>query len=174
VVLSAGTLMLALSSLSRNSRYVGAFWIGIWFISGSVAGLLSGLHLESARREAMASAMRQPLPPVARLTPEQREELQRAQNAWQEKYADAIRNDWRPVLSYTANLSRLESMFLDTSGVIRPLLSVFARRGGADVAVAAVAGPQYPWYWSAGVLAGLFGLSLWILKSRVKSLDRLR
>ena len=23
--------------------------------------------------------------------------------------------------------------------------------------------PQYPWYWSAGVLAGLFGLSAWIL-----------
>ena len=34
--------------------------------------------------------------------------------------------------------------------------------------------PQYPWIWSAGVLAGLLGLSLWILSTRVKSLDRLR
>ena len=35
-------------------------------------------------------------------------------------------------------------------------------------------GPVYPWYWSAGVLAGLFGISVWILSLRVKSLDRLR
>ena len=34
--------------------------------------------------------------------------------------------------------------------------------------------PQYPWTWSAGVLAGLLGLSLCILSTRVKSLDRLR
>ncbi len=31
-----------------------------------------------------------------------------------------------------------------------------------------------PWYWSAAVLAGIFGLSLCILTSRVKSLDRLK
>ena len=35
-------------------------------------------------------------------------------------------------------------------------------------------GPQYPWYWSAGVLAGLFGLSACILNFRVRSLDRLK
>jgi len=34
--------------------------------------------------------------------------------------------------------------------------------------------PQYPWTWSAAVLAGLWGLSLCILSTRVKSLDRLR
>ena len=33
---------------------------------------------------------------------------------------------------------------------------------------------QYPWYWSAAVLIGLFGISAWILNSRVKSLDRLK
>src|SRR5262249_40811406 len=60
VVLSAGTLMLALSSLSRNSRYVGAFWIGIWLISASVAGILSTFHTESARREAFANAFSRP------------------------------------------------------------------------------------------------------------------
>jgi ABC-2 type transport system permease protein len=42
VVVSAGTLMLALSSLSRNSRYVGAMWFGLWFISNGVAGVLVG------------------------------------------------------------------------------------------------------------------------------------
>jgi len=34
--------------------------------------------------------------------------------------------------------------------------------------------PQFPWTWSAAVLAALFGLSLCILSTRVKSLDRLR
>ncbi len=37
VCVSAGTLMLAISSLSRNSRMVGAFWVGLWVI-GPVAG----------------------------------------------------------------------------------------------------------------------------------------
>jgi hypothetical protein len=35
-------------------------------------------------------------------------------------------------------------------------------------------GPQYPWYWSAAVLAALFALSVWILKRSIKSLDRLK
>jgi hypothetical protein len=34
--------------------------------------------------------------------------------------------------------------------------------------------PQYPWWWSACVLAGLLGISTWTLTRRVKSLDRLR
>jgi hypothetical protein len=34
--------------------------------------------------------------------------------------------------------------------------------------------PQYPWIWSAGVLAGLLGLSVWTLSTRIKSLDRLK
>ena len=33
---------------------------------------------------------------------------------------------------------------------------------------------NYPWSWSAYVLLGLLGLSLCILTTRVKSLDRLR
>src|SRR5262245_11077344 len=179
VVLSAGTLMLALSSLSRNSRYVGAFWIGIWFVSGSVAGILSAFHVESIRREAFAAAMQdQPRfdrpPPGQRPTREYIDAMNKARDASLQHYADAIRDDWRPVLSYTANLMRLESWLMDTSGALGPLFGVFTRGGNADVAVAAVAGPQYPWYWSAGVLAGIFGLSVWILRTRVKSLDRLK
>jgi hypothetical protein len=34
--------------------------------------------------------------------------------------------------------------------------------------------PQYPWWWSGAVLAGLMGISTWILSRRVKSLDRLK
>jgi hypothetical protein len=35
-------------------------------------------------------------------------------------------------------------------------------------------GNQYPWYWSAAVLAGVFALSAGILNFSVKSLDRLK
>jgi hypothetical protein len=34
--------------------------------------------------------------------------------------------------------------------------------------------PQYPWWWSGAILAGLMGISTWILSRRVKSLDRLK
>ena len=40
VVASAGLFMLALSSLSRNSRYVGAMWLGFWIVSNITAGVL--------------------------------------------------------------------------------------------------------------------------------------
>ena len=33
---------------------------------------------------------------------------------------------------------------------------------------------QFPWTWSAGVLGGLWLLSVLVLSSRVKSLDRLK
>ena len=33
---------------------------------------------------------------------------------------------------------------------------------------------QFPWYWSAGVLAVLLGLSACILNYQIRSLDRLR
>src|SRR5262249_42342453 len=68
VVLSAGTLMLALSSLSRNSRYIGMLWIGIWFVSNVVSTVL----------------------------------------------VQTVRQDWCPMISYTANLQRVCTAFLDT------------------------------------------------------------
>jgi ABC-2 type transport system permease protein len=33
---------------------------------------------------------------------------------------------------------------------------------------------QFPWYWSAGALAGVWLLSVFVLSRRVKSLDRLK
>src|SRR5262249_719416 len=38
---SAGLLMLAFSSLSRNSRYVGAMWFGFWIVSNLTSGVLT-------------------------------------------------------------------------------------------------------------------------------------
>jgi ABC-2 type transport system permease protein len=127
VVLSAGMLMLAISSLSRNSRYVGVFWIGIWFVSSVAAGILN----------------------------------------------DTVHARWCPLLSYTGNLQRIGNVLLDTQSAWQQIGQFLPPRR-REQTLAGLTGPTYPWYWSALVLACLFGISLWILSSRVKSLDRLR
>jgi hypothetical protein len=107
----------------------------------------------------------------------------------------ARRNDWRPLCSYTANLERLGEGLLNTDAawvqiggaverarqlVPTGLFMGPKRRGMAkpqpvnERRLADEFVPQYPWTWSAGVLAGLLGLSVWTLSFRVKSLDRLK
>jgi ABC-2 type transport system permease protein len=126
VVASAGMLMLAISSLSRNSRFVGAIWIGLWIVSNTLAGVLTGIT-------------------------ENRRYL---------------------LLSYTSNLHRLCDALLGMNDAWRQLGGLFpsGRNGPRWEEMA----DPFPWYWSAGVLAALFGLSVWILTLRVKSLDRLK
>jgi ABC-type transport system involved in multi-copper enzyme maturation permease subunit len=51
IVISAGTLMLALSSLSRRTIYVGLAWVGLWFISASVSSILIGIRAETTRHQ---------------------------------------------------------------------------------------------------------------------------
>src|SRR5260370_4007850 len=65
ISLSAGLLVLALSSLSRNSRYVGLFWLGIWFASGVLGDILATLDREP-RRAALRSVAAIPgFPPTS-------------------------------------------------------------------------------------------------------------
>ena len=64
----------------------------------------------------------------------------------------------------------------------RQAVGPMARRGGIPVP----SGPvnerrladrvvwQFPWYWSAGTLAGVWLVSVFVLSRRVKSLDRLK
>jgi ABC-2 type transport system permease protein len=245
VVLSAGLLMLALSSLSRNSRYVAAMWVGIWIVSSIVAQVVSQLGAaEHARREAEmmefrsqrnrmrdstalppgASGMTQPgqqagfgpgfpmpdgtarprpgMNPLAQnplldqlllgkllvltvdyylatlskmpadtkavaAAPEQPEE-----DAL-ERFREARRKDWSALLSYTANLKRVGNALLGTDAAWSNVGQLMNPRR-RDLTLAQQMGPQHPWYWSAGILAGLGGLSICILNLRVKSLDRLK
>ena len=79
----------------------------------------------------------------------------------------------RWLTSYTANLSRIGQRLVDTD-TIRRELSRFQPAEERDEYLLEHLGPQYPWYWSAGVLAAFFGLSICILNYRVRSLDRLK
>jgi len=152
VAASAGLLMLAFSSLSRNSRHVTALWMGLWLV-GNVA---SGALLATPQR------------------------------------------DWAPLLSYTSNLGGVRDALLGTDAEWKKIGEVFragremARSGASafgpfgrrrafeasfddDNPTAGPFGSSKPsWPWSAGVLAGLAVVSVAILSTRVRSLDRLK
>jgi ABC-2 type transport system permease protein len=51
IILSSGMLILALSSLSRNSRYVALFWLSIWIVTNIVSGVLETTN-QVQRRQA--------------------------------------------------------------------------------------------------------------------------
>jgi ABC-2 type transport system permease protein len=154
IAVSAGTLILALSSLSRNSRYVALLWIGIWFLSSTVAGVLVSVDQH------------------------QRMQQNRGGFAWAREDVlieelDAAKTNWRPLVSYTANLTRVGEQLLGTRAAWERL-SELRPAGQRGPFLMQLMGTQYPWYWSAGVLAALFGLSACILNFTVKSLDRIK
>lgn len=179
IVLSAGTLMLALSSLSRNSRYIALFWVGLWFVTMIGGTMLSSVDMQQRRMRVYASqAKKYPHAQAGdrALAPEEQAAQQRALQEWARKSREdleaaettAARTNWRPLVSYTANLARIGQGLLGTDAAWQDL-SQFDTRPNREDSL-----PQYPWYWSAWVLAVLFGLSAWILNSRVRSLDRLK
>jgi ABC-2 type transport system permease protein len=179
VVLSAGTLMLALSSLSRNSRYIALFWVALWFVSGIVASILAGVEGDQRRhrqdqihaeyRSRMQRGKGGPRPEDRA----RQEAALKAQAEWVLGERQAARTDWRPLVSYTANLSRVGQLLLNTDAAWQKW-SETQPPEYREVFLLGNLGPQYPWYWSAGVLAGFLGLSLCILNLRVRSLDRLK
>jgi ABC-2 type transport system permease protein len=138
ITLSAGTLMLALSSMSSRSLYVGIAFAGLWVISGSVATIMTGIHRESVMRGIMQDHVSSWLanhPPPAgvqmngpwvigmqdRHSPEVDRWMQEYHGAWQVarmqsqlRQGEAAHDDWRPLCSYVGNLGRMADFFLDT------------------------------------------------------------
>jgi ABC-type transport system involved in multi-copper enzyme maturation permease subunit len=213
IVVSVGTLMLALSSLSRRSLYVSIAWVGFWIVSSTVSSVLVGIQRGTV---AFAVAQEMAKDTVQAEQPEgdrpqqekqpgadaaERQRPPRMDPKWlliqeriEREMAKAAPTNWRPVCSYTANLHRLGEALLNTdaawvqigNAIETPrstfMKTLFARKDASKPAASTAPNrrfadqyvPQYPWTWSAGVLAGLLGISLWILSTRVKSLDRLR
>lgn len=231
ITLSAGTLMLALSSLSRRSIYVGLAWAGLVFLTHMLSSALIGIGTETERRTIVTEGLEKwvaenPPPPgvemrgpypVFRYNPNRDKDKkdakptpeERAKERWLKEWsaantelyakgmaaqAERSKTDWRPVLSYASNLDRMSDAVLDTDGawaligrtIERPkaLAGTLAAAKGRTAPVAA--GPpndralpdrmawQFPWYWSAGALAGVWAVSVFVLTRRVKSLDRLK
>lgn len=154
IAASAGTLILALSSLSRSSRYVAMFWLAAWLGSGAISGVLQGIDHEQRRHAAGPFGGGD-------------------SSAFVEKELEAARTNWRPLVSYTANLARVGEEMLGTPEAWDKLARLRPRAEG-DMARLRNVGAQYPWTWSAGVLLATFGLSAWILNRSIKSLDRLK
>lgn len=179
IVVTVGTLMLALSSLSRRSVYVGITWCGLWLISGAVSGVLEGVHRESMQREMARQSWATRVP----------SDMDKLQASLEQKFADEARRDWRPLFSLTNSLARLGQELLETDRawveIGRAIPSTRPPGGGVlsgflpvppanERRLADQLAMQYPWQWSAGVVGGLVVLSLLVLTTRVKSLDRLR
>jgi hypothetical protein len=156
IAVSAGTLILALSSLSRNSRYVALMWLGVWFVSGAVAGILVSVnHFQQAHQ---IQATSQGQPNVELVTQE----------------LEAAKSDWRPLVSYTENLSRIGKGLLGTDACWERIGQLRPDKQRMTLLYSVTRDSLYPWYWSAAVLAVLLGLSACILNFSVKSLDRLK
>jgi ABC-2 type transport system permease protein len=156
IAISAGMLMLALSSLSRNSRHVGLFWLAILMVGAIMATVLEGVDHQQrihAYRSAAGNVQSRDAIATAEI--------------------EASRTDWRPLVSYTADLSRIGQQLLGANQSWEKL-SQWLPPNERDVFLLKLVGPQFPWYWSAAVLLILFGLSACILKIQIKSLDRLK
>jgi hypothetical protein len=147
--------MLALSSLSRNSRYVALFWMCIWILSSTVSMVLMTVDQEQRRHD--AGVNRRIWASEEFLTTE----------------IEAAKRDWRPLVSYTSNLRRLGEQLLQTNAAWERL-GELSPAGERTQILLQMMGNQYPWYWSAAVLAGLFVVSVCILNLSIKTLDRLK
>ncbi|MEX2137848.1 MAG: hypothetical protein WD894_01205 [Pirellulales bacterium] len=156
IAVSAGLLMLALSTMSRNSRYISLLWLAVWVGSGMVSHVLEQTNVQQQQmRQAWRASQGMP-----------------AEEFFSEQL-EAAKSNWRPLVSYTANLSRIGQELLGTDAVWLRLseLQTGPQRG---LFLLQLMGPQYPWYWSAAVVTGLLVFSACILNFRIKSLDRLK
>jgi ABC-2 type transport system permease protein len=167
VVVSAGTLMLAFSSLSRNSRYVGAMWLGLWLVGDFGSSVLTRI----------VRADWCPLVSYTSNLHRIRDALFDAETSW----------------SQVTNLFQAGRQQIGGGGFPGPFGGSRGfrlrppRPPRADTQTrqdpthsarerprSSLAPLTYPWTWSAGVLAALGVLSVAILTTQVRSLDRLR
>jgi ABC-2 type transport system permease protein len=180
MTLSAGLLMLAISSLSRNSRYVGLFWVGVWFVTSITGTVLEGVNREQKMHEKSRKIWEvqriEQKPGQKQSFQEQQRQRDEQMKAYREMLKEEVEDakaDWRPLVSYTANLRRVGEALLGTDTCWEKL-SMNKPEDERGQYLLRNMDSHYPWYWSAAVLLVLLGVSVCILNLRVKSLDRLK
>jgi ABC-2 type transport system permease protein len=154
---SMGLLMLALSSLSRNSRYVTAMWVGLWILGGAA---VDAARQTPAREWAPLVSYSADLASV-------REGLFDHDAQWA-RLTDVFRKS-REAMEDMAGMG----------GRRRPRIFGIPfgpppRRDFSPPDIEDGDDSPPPWPWSAGVLAGVGVASVLILSTRVRSLDRLK
>jgi ABC-2 type transport system permease protein len=160
VTLSTGLVMLGFSALTRNSRFVMAMWLGLWVLSAISSTTMFSIvqqHYEQERRQHFMA---------------QREAVRRG--SVMQEFDKEQPSNWYRMLGFTSNLDTICHELLDTNAAWDRFLAFESRSEPRREFKRILGGATYPWYWSLGVLAGLGLLSVWVLSSRVKSLDRLR
>jgi ABC-2 type transport system permease protein len=164
VVLSAGSLVLALSSLSRNSRYVGALWLGLCLVSSIVGNIV----VQTVRQDWCRLLS---YPQNLSLVCDKMLDVKTADKQMEEVYAKMQARMMMPAPMAPAPRMKIADPkrrpVEKAAPVVRPAPPPELPPWMRPI-------PETPWYWSAGVLTALFGLSLCTLSFRVKSLDRLR
>lgn len=183
ITFSAGLLVLALSATSRNSRYVALFWLGIWTVTGIVTLALQSADSQQ-RRFAYYREVTIPRPEPRSATQSRearaaqmltwREARSKAEEKYRRGELEFSQRDWRPLISYSANLSRIGERLLATNEAWRKISLMQPDLRSRERMQFNYMGPEFPWYWSALVLTGLFGLSACILNYSIKSLDKLK
>lgn len=170
VMLSAGTLMLAISSLSRNSRYVSIMFAAFWLVLSMAAG---SVWAAMPRNE-------------DRTRPDWPRVISYTNNLWR---VGEVCIDTAAAWEQWDRLAELfEKRAAAAQQAVMPPGMRSSRPGRPPTVVIGTQPRQrtmraeerqalrqtYPWWWSAAVLGGLFGCSVLILTSRVRSLDRLK
>jgi ABC-type transport system involved in multi-copper enzyme maturation permease subunit len=225
---SAGLLMLAISSLTRRSGYVVLMWFGIWMGGWVLMTVLEAVQFvsyglkEAPRMQRMIQRTNEKYADQneevndrnnQNLAPAEREDRvkRRAERKEQRRIArerdnaegeqreaelrESLRRDWRPLVHYTANLNRIGDALIGTydaydkffaqlsntdmasdDTIIPPEEDEFPHGGGRPGSRRGREPMQarWPWQWSAGVLLAIAAASVWLLHTRVRSLDRLK
>jgi hypothetical protein len=130
--------------------------MGMWILTSTVSLVLISIEQEQRRHEAGV-----------------RPRLFWGSEEYLKAEIEAAKSDWRPLISYTANLGRVGEHLLGTNAAWERL-GQLSPAGERTQFLLQLMANQYPWYWSAVVLAGLLVLSACILKFSIKSLDRLK
>jgi ABC-2 type transport system permease protein len=189
VAIVSGLVMLAFSSLSRNSRIVALLWVGLWIVGGMMGQILA----ETTREERGVRDEKSERWRVLSFT----ENLHRIREAMLDTdsaadeiiavftgAADAVTD--QPVVKTKLRVLNAMKKFVrrprppqpPPGGSIQLDLSESPGRPEAPdreppLFLQQLTSP-YPWTYSAAVLAALCGISICILSTRIRSLDRLR
>lgn len=170
---ASGLVMLAFSSLSRNSRYVSMMFFGFWLLTNIMAGSLYGI----LRTEDWPLAIS-----FTRNLQRIEEKVLNTDAAW-DKLGDALKlsrmiserqAQLMPFRAFNPRNSNPSSRGQPPAQPEKRMAVELVSVNGQVVERSTGFRSIYPWQWSAAIIFGLGVLSLCVLMFRVKSLDRLR